>query len=303
MAILRAHREKIDPRFLLYAYIGPDFQEVIKQRTVHGATVDRIPLTEMATWPIAVPDLRNQRAIGELLGVLDDKIEIDEAISSTARQLMNAKFREHIANNLQEVRVGDLCEIFDGPHATPAKTDSGPWFLSIGSLVDGRLKLSESAHLAEVDYKRWTRRVTPQFGDVLFSYETRLGEAALMPKGVRACLGRRMALLRPRTASVDGRILLHAFLAHQFQDTIRRRSVHGATVDRIPLTELPDWPIAVPASGMDALSASLCALDDLAASNDRANETLAELRDALLPKLMSGEIRVRDAEKVVEDVT
>ena len=79
----------------------------------------------------------------------------------------------------------------------PHKTDTGPWYLSISSLQNGRLVLDESAHLSEEDFVRWTRRITPQVGDVLFSYETRLGEAALMPDGVRGCLGRRMRYSTP----------------------------------------------------------------------------------------------------------
>src|SRR5664280_3618058 len=106
-------------------------------------------------------------------------------------------------------RIGDVAEVFDGPHATPHKTDAGPWFLSISSLQAGRLALEESAHLSEEDFARWTRRVTPQSGDVLFSYETRLGEAAIMPAGIRACLGRRMGLLRPWD-EINPRFLLYA---------------------------------------------------------------------------------------------
>ncbi|MHB1613835.1 MAG: restriction endonuclease subunit S domain-containing protein [Actinomycetes bacterium] len=110
--------------------------------------------------------------------------------------------------------MDDLADVYDGPHATPNKTESGPWFLSISSLVNGRLVLAESAHLDEDDFQRWTRRVTPREGDVLFSYETRLGEAALMPAGVRGCLGRRMGLLRPK--SINPRFLLYAYLGPQF---------------------------------------------------------------------------------------
>ena len=67
------------------------------------------------------------------------------------------------------------------------------------------------------DFKRWTRRVVPHPGDLLFSYETRLGEAALMPEGIQACLGRRMALLRPNRVSYRAKIpplsLLESFLS------------------------------------------------------------------------------------------
>src|SRR5664279_5170116 len=106
---------------------------------------------------------------------------------------------------------GDLGDLFDGPHATPQRTDVGPFFLNITSLVDGRLDLSQSDHVSEAEFAHWTRRVTPERDDLLFSYETRLGEAALMPGGIRACLGRRMALMRPNREIVNPRFLLYYY--------------------------------------------------------------------------------------------
>ena len=99
--------------------------------------------------------------------------------------------------------IGEIAEIFDGPHATPAKTEKGPIFLGISNLSQGRLNLAEAEHISDVDYVRWTRRVVPQPGDVLFSYETRLGDAARVPNGMRCCLGRRMGLLRARKAEAS----------------------------------------------------------------------------------------------------
>src|SRR3990170_141963 len=137
-------------------------------------------------------------------------------------------------------RLGDLVEIYDGPHATPPNALSGPIFLGISNLAGGRLDLSNTEHLSEEDFVRWTRRVTPQPGDVVFSYETRLGEAALITGGLRCCLGRRMGLLRPKDQAIDSRFLVYAYLGDEFQETLRQRTVHGSTVDRIPLIEMPD---------------------------------------------------------------
>jgi type I restriction enzyme S subunit len=142
--------------------------------------------------------------------------------------------------------IGKIAEIFDGPHATPKKTEIGPYFLSISSLEKGRLDLAKSAHLSETDFEKWTKRVTPQKGDLLFSYETRLGEVAVMPDGIRACLGRRMGLLRPKKEKVIPEYLLYAYLSPAFQQTIISNTIRGATVDRIALNELSDFSIRIP---------------------------------------------------------
>lgn len=176
------------------------------------------------------------------------------------------------------VEVGQVADVFDGPHATPTKTITGPWFLSISSLSSGRLDLAESAHLSEADFTKWTRRATPRPGDVLFSYETRLGEAAIMPEGIRACLGRRMGLLRPKHDLVDPRFLLYSYLSPQFQEQIRQRAIHGATVDRIPLTDLARWELQLPPRPtQNAIGTLLGSLDDKIAVNKRMCSTYEDI--------------------------
>ena len=181
------------------------------------------------------------------------------------------------------VALANLVEIFDGPHATPTKTPAGPLFLGISNLASGRLDLTAIEHLSEDDYLRWTRRVTPTTNDVVFSYETRIGEAALIPKGLRACLGRRIGLLRAKDGTVDPRFLLYAFLGTQFQETLRARTVHGSTVDRIPLIEMPGFPIRVPRNIAEqrAIAHVLGTLDDKIELNRRMNATLEAIARAL----------------------
>ncbi len=175
--------------------------------------------------------------------------------------------------------ISDIGEIFDGPHATPRRRATGSkYFLNISSLVEGRLDLSRSDRIDDADFAQWTRRVQPREGDLLFSYETRLGSAALMPADLDACLGRRMALLRPDRSVVDPRFLLYAWLAPQFQRTIARRSVSGATVDRIPLTELGNWPLDIPSLAVQrAVAEVLGALDDKIAANRRVSHRIDQL--------------------------
>lgn len=185
-------------------------------------------------------------------------------------------------------RFGDLGELYDGPHATPRRVAEGPYFLNIASLKSGRLDLSESDHVGDEDFRKWTRRVTPRENDLLFSYETRLGEAALMPPTVEACLGRRMALFRPRTQIVNPRFLLYHYLSPRFQQTIATHTVHGATVPRIGLATMPDWTLELPDFKTQRdIAEVLGALDDKIAANDRAVEKVTELSAALFARAMA----------------
>ena len=182
-----------------------------------------------------------------------------------------------------EVTLGSICHgIYDGPHATPKRLDQGPIFLGISSLNAGRIDLSKSDHLSEADFKKWTRRITPQENDIVFSYETRLGEAALIPAGLRCCLGRRMALIRPDISKVNPQFLLYAYLSPKFQGILKSRQVHGSTVNRIPLSELPDYPVLIPSlETQNQIASTLSNLDRKIENLRRQNETLEAIAQTL----------------------
>ncbi|MES9806560.1 restriction endonuclease subunit S [Streptomyces cinereoruber] len=296
-ARIRVDPDRADVRFLYYCLLDPAMVALIRSRAV-TAGIPHITPDILGNLPVPARPLPEQRAVADILGALDDKIAANERMAETCFQLASALFAAAPTGSPQ--RLGQVAELYDGPHATPVKAASGPWFLSISSLNAGRLDLAASAHLSEEDFASWTRRVQPRAGDVLFSYETRLGHAALMPPGVRACLGRRMALLRAKTPETGGALLLHAYLSPTFQNEIGRRTLRGTTMDRLPLRDMPDWPLPLPAEGERAgLSARLDALHASMAQTAAENRTLAALRDTLLPELVSGRLRVGDATRPV----
>lgn len=146
----------------------------------------------------------------------------------------------------QVKKLGEISDVFDGPHATPKTVDSGPIFLGIGALQDGIINLGETRHVTEEDFKQWTRRVRPQPGDVVFSYETRLGQAAIIPEGLECCLGRRMGLVRFKGQAVDPQFFLHQYLSPKFREFLDSKTIRGATVDRLSIKDFPSFPIAIP---------------------------------------------------------
>ena len=161
--------------------------------------------------------------------------------------------------------------IYDGPHATPPEADSGPVFLGIKNVTpEGRLDLSEIRHVSEEHYPKWTRRVTPRSNDIVFSYEATLHRYAVIPEGFRGCLGRRMALLRPDTDKVVPRFLHYYLLSRDWRSVVESNVINGATVDRIPLTRLPDFEIRIPDLAVQRRVVSiLSAYDDLIENNQR----------------------------------
>lgn len=180
------------------------------------------------------------------------------------------------------VKVGEVADIFDGPHATPSFVDQGPVFLGIDALSDGRLDLSDTRHVTDEIYHQWTRRVVPATGDLVFSYETRIGQAALIPEDLQCCLGRRLALARSKSDRLNNRYLLYYYLGPSFQEHLRAHTKPGSTVDRIHLKEFPTFPITLPPRPeQDAIANLLGSLDDKIELNRRMAATLEDIARTL----------------------
>jgi len=185
-----------------------------------------------------------------------------------------------LPENWRRVPIKEVYEgLYDGPHATPKPSEEGPVFLGIGNVTeDGHLDITKVRHISEDDYPKWTKRVTPQRGDIVFTYEATLNRYAIIPEGFRGCLGRRMALIRPDVEKIDTRFLHYYFFSKDWRDTIEANKLAGATVDRVPLTQFPEFPISLPPITVQRrISAILSVYDDLIENNTRRIEILEEI--------------------------
>lgn len=187
----------------------------------------------------------------------------------------------------QKVHIESLCiGIYDGPHATPPKSDSGAVFLGISNFSNGRLDLSNIRYISEDDLPRWTKRVTPKAHDIVFSYEATLNLYAIIPEGFYGCLGRRMALMRPDESKVDYRFLYYYMYSSQWREEIERYKVNGSTVDRIPLVSFPSFTVNLPnIITQKHIADILSAFDDKIELNNKINENLEQQAQTLYQNL------------------
>lgn len=342
MALLRPDQTRLLPKYLLYYFLSDEFQGLLRTRTIHGSTVDRLPLTDFPSYPVRMPSIEVQRSISEVLEAFDKRIallrETNASLESIAQALFKSWFVDFdpvrakaegrqpegmdattaalFPDSFEEselglvpkgwrVRaIGELVEgIYDGPHATPAESADGPVFLGIKNLTGTSLDLSDIRHISESDWTLWTRRIEPRHGDIVFSYEATLGFFALIPPGVRCCLGRRLALVRPHAENGAGMFWFHQFISAPFQQLLDKHTIHGATVNRIALKAFPSYPVLNPPEPLkSAFVDSVAPLWAAIHENQAQAQTLTQLRDTLLPRLISGQLRLPDAEHAFEEV-
>ena len=148
----------------------------------------------------------------------------------------------------KKVPIKDVCVgFYDGPHATPPVSETGGIFLGISNITkDGHFDFSSIKYIGDDYMPKWTKRVTPQKDDIVFSYEATLNLYAVIPDGFYGCLGRRMALIRTNKQLANHKYLFYYFFSKNWRNLISEKTIVGATVDRIPIATFPDFEIELP---------------------------------------------------------
>jgi type I restriction enzyme S subunit len=187
-------------------------------------------------------------------------------------------------NGWNNTKIGNIIEnLFDGPHATPQLAESGPIFLGIKNITEGgKLDLTDIRHISNEDYIKWTKRVTPTAGDIVFSYEATLHRYAIIPQNFKGCLGRRMALIRVNPTKTNVNYLFYSFFTKKWRDEVDKYVISGSTVNRIPLTNFPNFEITIPDFNEQCRIASLIsAYDELIENNQKRIKILEEMAQRL----------------------
>ena len=330
--------ERLDFRYLKYVLLSEHNSML---RFASGTTHQTIYFPEAKAFHILLPPIKEQARIADALQALDDRITLLRETNATLEAIAQAMFKSWFVDfdpvrakaegrqpecmdaataalfpdSFEDSELGDLPVgwearpigevvegIYDGPHATPPEADEGPVFLGIKNLTGTSLDLSQIRHISEDDWSKWTRRVEPRHGDIVFSYEATLGFFALIPPDVRCCLGRRLALVRPHTENGAGLFWFHQFISKPFQQLLDKHTIHGATVNRIALKAFPSYSVLNPPQAVKlAFDALVSPLWTTIHENQAQAQTLTQLRDTLLPRLISGQLRLPEAESLLEN--
>lgn len=180
-------------------------------------------------------------------------------------------------------RLDDVSEgVFDCPHSTPKLTDTGPYVVRTQDIITGVFRADQAGRVSPETYAERIARVTPSWGDLLYSREgTYFGIAAEVPAETLVCLGQRMVLIRP-----DKHHLNFSFLRYWLNSPVMAAHIHGyrdgSVAERLNLPTIRALPILIPPlAEQEAIAAVLGALDDKIELNRRMNVTLEAMARAL----------------------
>ena len=338
MALMRIDREKAIPEFVVYAFLAPAFQDVIRARTIHGSTVDRLPLTEFGSFLITLPPLDVQHEIVEILRALDDRIALLRETNTTLEAITQALFRSWFVDfdpvraksqglapaGINEAKAALFPTGFE--ESALGVVPKGWPVRPIGEVVDcvgGATPDTKDSSYWSPDEYAWTtpKDLSGLPAPVLLSTERRLSArglakigSGLLPVGTllmssRAPIGY-LAIAQVPVAINQGYIamppgsllppLYMLFWCQQNMEGIKARA-NGSTFMEISKKAFRLIPVLVPPRPViDAFMAVAAALFDRLVENERQAQTLATLRDTLLPRLISGRLRLPAAKALAD---
>ncbi len=257
----------------------------------NGAAQQNLSARTIRHFQIPVPPLSEQKAIAEVLGALDDKIAANRKLGPTADALVRALY-----DALPDEGGKNLVDICDNVRSQVTPEGSGVAYVGLESIPRRQMWLQQFGDSSAVNSAKNEFKA----GDVLFGklrpYFHKVTSAPL--SGICST---DILVLRPRNNDLAGLVLAAAS-----SDSVIAETSAASEGTRMPRTKWGilgrcqiRWPGEECAT---RFSQTVVTIRDAIEASARESQTLAELRDTLLPALMDGTIRVKDAETHVEEV-
>ena len=315
----------VSPDFLSHVLANPASVEWFKFHAI-GATMPNLNEGIIRSFPLQIPPLPEQRAIAHILGTLDDKIELNRRMNETLETIVGALFKswfvefdpvrakaecrdpglpKHLADlfpdSFEDSELGEIPIAWKvGNIYTAAEVIYGAPFASAKFNSDGSGKpLIRIRDLADESPGVFTAEEHPKGhlvkpGDIAVGMD---GEfRAYLWGGVESWLNQRVCVFKPRTG-FSSPFVLHSIVRLLAEVEATETAT---TVIHLGKNDIDRFKIVVPTEPILTAFGQLAdPLFQRIVVNKQESRTFAALRDTLLPKLISGELRVKNAEKMV----
>jgi type I restriction enzyme S subunit len=315
---IRPNPGRCHGRYLYYALQSEPAKSDIQSRAT-GTTVVGIRQTELWRVLVPTPPLAEQRAIASVLGALDDKIDLNRRMCQTLEEMARALFKswfvdyDPVRAKMEGRDPGLPKEIADLFPSRLVDSELGPipegWVvqrlaegfaITMGQSPPGSSYNETGDGLAFFQgradfgfrfprYRVYTIEPTrfAEAGDTLVSVRAPVGDVNMAPS--RCCVGRGVAAVRHQSGACSYTYYAMKFLEPEFEKFESEGTVFGSISKR----DFHGLRLPAPSSVVLRAFEEKCgALDGRIETAEREQATLAALRDTLLPKLISGEVRV-----------
>lgn len=297
LMVIRAKMDVVSPKYLYYFLKNSStVAELQLLAETRSGTFPQITFSEVANLTIPVPSLAVQEVIVQTMQCLEDKITCNEQINDNLEQQAQSYFQELFVDNADpEWAIGtisDLGTVVGGSTPSKAKpeyyTESGIAWITPKDLSINKSKFVSHGEndITELGLKNSSAAIMPE-GTVLFSSRAPIGYIAIAAGEVTTNQGFKSVVPKPEI----GTPFVYFFLKNTLP--VIEGMASGSTFKEVSGSTMKNVPAVIPDAETLAKFSDFCA--PIFAQQriwEEQNQSLATLRDNLLPKLMSGEIDV-----------
>jgi type I restriction enzyme S subunit len=320
--VIATPRPEVDARFLCYA-INETAQDFVKAHTV-GAVQQHFNVKSASRLEIHVPKLAHQRAISELLGALDNKITVNDRIAAAVDDLASSYFEAAFSPALDHVSDGTplptdwtvstvgestiTVESGSRPKGGVTQYTSGVPSIGAESIIGlGKFDFSKTKFIPKEFFERMRRGVVQDRDILVYKDGGKPGDfkphVTLFGEGFPfSVMSINEHVYRVRMTTDIGQNFGYYWLSSAPIMAEMRRRATGVAIPGMNSTAFKGIPFIIPPfQEIVSFTDFAAPLVNKALTAAVESRTLSALRDTLLPQLMSGRLRVKDAEKIVED--
>ena len=279
----------IRPRNILGSYLSAFFQsEYYKfhiSQLANGANINNIKNEHINSFSIPERSFEEQKEISYKVSSLNRIIESYNRELELLDELIKARFVEMFGDNkYEELAVEKVCtSIVDCPHTTPKYNgDLRNPAIRTSEIKKGFITWDTMKYVSDEEYIERTARLKPQQGDIVYGREGTFGNAAILPKGYKFCLGQRVMLLRPNNEFCISQYLLRALISDEVYNQALAKN-NASTVAHVNVKDVKNFMIPVPPLELQNQFASF--VEEIDKSRSRIQKSLKasqELFDSLM---------------------
>ena len=298
--------------YLYFYLLTDDFQKYIFNHIDSQSAQPNISSKTIGKYPIKVPSLKKQEKIASILKSIDDKIEVNRRINENLEQQAQALFKswfvdfepfkggEFVESELGMIpkgwRVGklsDLGEIIGG--STPSKTKPG-YYVENGiawltpkdlSISNYKFTAKGGIDISQEGYNSCSTKLMPK-GSVLFSSRAPIGYITIAKNEI--CTNQGFKSVVPQVA---GTAFIYYFLKFSTKEIENKAT--GSTFKEASGSLMKSLPAIIPSKSiLNSFEDRMKPVFGMQETLEDESRRLASLRDTLLPRLMSGELKIND---------
>jgi type I restriction enzyme, S subunit len=292
------------PEFIYYLLTSDDSVELLDViAEASTSTYPSLKPSDIENLDISLPPLEEQKSIASVLSSLDDKIDLLHRQNTTLESMAETLFRQWFVEEAQEyweeVTLSSLCTtITKGTTPTTlghSFVEEGINFIKAESITDAGGFINEKFAKISPETHVFLKRSIIQKSDVLCSIAGTIGRVAIVEESILpANTNQAIAILRVNENKCFAEFIYLFLKSDYFKEVVDGKVVH-AVQPNLSLGEIGNTTLKIaPIEKLTEFKELINGIFDKKTNNLLQIQTLEKLRDNLLPKLISGEVKIKD---------